>query len=511
MLIMRIILYCCGGFVTIREIWYNKQSGIKGIIQEKFMSIINTIKRFLQTRDELSLGNIRRELWVGIIIFPLSVILANMRHFDLNVVFAGFQSFELLLYPWGFGWLVLAFFPKRFIDPILKIAAVCSAVLLAFQMVLTADIPKLSVFMAYMFFNGICSASAFFLFCFKLNNVERLSGLILLMIYHSLDYTVFKLLPSVQKAYETWGGIAVMAFYLVLVFLPGKKSGVTGIDDTENMQSAPDKNNAKVGIIIPLQIVYFSTMIMIHYLETAENIVFSLPYGLGQFISIIFIVVVMVLLNRNSLYIWLAFLVFTLFGLSIVNYDSEAANFFGSLVFGTGDGLGYIIITYLCAGAIKKSKAIKMYRLYCIVFFIEYVFISGLLSWVFGYFEGSTHTVAFVIVLALCSCCFLILPYLQKSLFSKDWTDGLHIADMPEYAPALEQAEKADEAEHLGLSPREKEIFALLLQNMPLKTIALELGISFHTVNNHYRSIYRKLGITNKGDLFMKYGTKGSF
>ena len=164
---MRIILYCCGGFATIKKIWFNKQSGKEDTIQEKLMSFIYTIKRFLQTRDELSLGNIRRELWVGIIIFPLSVILANMRHLDLNVEIAGLQSFELLLYPWGFGWLVLAFFPKRFIVPILKIAAVCSAVLLAFQIVLTADIPmhlpgaQLSVFMVYMFFNGICSAGAF--------------------------------------------------------------------------------------------------------------------------------------------------------------------------------------------------------------------------------------------------------------------------------------------------------------------------------------------------------------
>jgi DNA-binding CsgD family transcriptional regulator len=97
---------------------------------------------------------------------------------------------------------------------------------------------------------------------------------------------------------------------------------------------------------------------------------------------------------------------------------------------------------------------------------------------------------------------------MQKKLFEADWTDGFYLADMPEYAPALAQAEKTDAEENLGLSPREREIFALLLKNLPLKTIALELGISFHTVNNHYRSIYHKLGITSKGELFMKYGGK---
>jgi DNA-binding CsgD family transcriptional regulator len=79
---------------------------------------------------------------------------------------------------------------------------------------------------------------------------------------------------------------------------------------------------------------------------------------------------------------------------------------------------------------------------------------------------------------------------------------------MPEHAPVLAQAEKANAEEHLGLSPREKEVFALLLKNMPVKTIAIELGIAFHTANNHYRSIYRKLRINSKGALFMRYGKK---
>jgi len=398
--------------------------------------------------------------------------------------------------------------PIGFIITLLKIAAVFSAVLLLLQMLFTADIPKLSVFLAFMFFNGICSACAFFIFCFKLNNIERLSGLVLLILYHSLDYSIFKELPSVQEIYETWGGIAVMVLYLVSVFLSGKKLEQTIINDDKQTQTITDIKDVKTGIIIPLQFVYFLTMIMIHYLEPAENIILSLPYSLGQFTSIIIIVFVMVQFNHNSLYIWLSFLVFTLFGISIVNYESETSRFLGSLIFGTGDGLGYIIICYLCAGAIKKFKSIKFYRIYCLMFFIEYVFVSGILTMVFGYFEEYTYSIAFVIILILSSCCFLILPYLHKNLFTENWTDGLRVADIPEYAPALEQAEKAVIEENLNLTPREKDVFALMLKNIPLKTIAIELGISFGTVNTHYKSIYRKLGVNNKGDLFLKYGVK---
>jgi DNA-binding CsgD family transcriptional regulator len=59
-------------------------------------------------------------------------------------------------------------------------------------------------------------------------------------------------------------------------------------------------------------------------------------------------------------------------------------------------------------------------------------------------------------------------------------------------------------AASMKLSPREKEVYALLLKNLTLRQIALQLRISYHTVNNHYRNIYKKLGVTSKGELFMK-------
>jgi DNA-binding CsgD family transcriptional regulator len=60
--------------------------------------------------------------------------------------------------------------------------------------------------------------------------------------------------------------------------------------------------------------------------------------------------------------------------------------------------------------------------------------------------------------------------------------------------------------EGLGLSPREKEICRYLLQGLSLKQIGYELHISFDTVNTHYRSLYRKLGISSKAELFIRFG-----
>ncbi|MDR0502063.1 MAG: helix-turn-helix transcriptional regulator [Treponema sp.] len=472
------------------------------------------LKRFLQTRDELSLGNIRRDLWPLFLIFPMTVILGDFRYFNMNIAAAGLESYELMLYPLGLGWLVLAFIPKKLIMPLLRMATVCCAALLPFQLLITGDIPKLAMFMAFQFFNGICAGCAFFLFCFKLKNIERLFGMAIIIFYYSLYYTIYRAFPAVQAVYKTWGGAAVMAFYLVLVFILYGKLKQTVIEDdalpennaaSETAKQAEPLYPARFRIVIGLHFVYYSIMCMINYIESAENIIFSLPYGLGQLASVITIIVIMMIFNRNSLYIWLMYLVFTLVGMSIVSYESQAAHFFGSFLYGYGDGSGYIIIYYLCAGAIKKSKSIKMYKLFCLIIFIEYFFISGVFSQAFDRYKGSYHVIALSVVLVLCSCCFLILPYLQKRFFEADWTDGLHLKDMVEYSQGLAETDAINVKEQLNMTEREHEIFTMLLKGKAPKEIAYTLKISYDTVLYHKKNLYRKLKIQSMAELFAKY------
>jgi DNA-binding NarL/FixJ family response regulator len=55
-----------------------------------------------------------------------------------------------------------------------------------------------------------------------------------------------------------------------------------------------------------------------------------------------------------------------------------------------------------------------------------------------------------------------------------------------------------------GLSPREKEILELMVKGLVKKEIADQLGVSFHTVNNHLRSIYDKLHVHTRGGAVAK-------
>lgn len=72
----------------------------------------------------------------------------------------------------------------------------------------------------------------------------------------------------------------------------------------------------------------------------------------------------------------------------------------------------------------------------------------------------------------------------------------------PGAAPAVPRLDPADWPD---LTPREREIVAMVLQGHPPTGIARLLGISAGTVKNHRRNIYEKLDITTERELFLRY------
>ena len=275
--------------------------------------------------------------------------------------------------------------------------------------------------------------------------------------------------------------------------------------EQQKINTEYDGKGSGVPFVIGLSVVHYMIMCMSNYIEWAENAVSALAFGLGTFLSIGLIVIIQFLKGRSALYIWLLFLALSLLGLGALLYDTQVTFTFGSFAYGLGDSLGYIIIYYMCAGAIKQSKSLRMFRLYCLVFFAEYFIISGLFSVYFNYFEEPNKFLAFGVVLVLVSLCLLFMPLIQKRLFEADWTDGLYLRDMEEYSRSFSAAEKLNFKNQLNLTPREEEIFTMLLSGTAPKEIAHTLKISYHTEHYHQKNLYRKLGIQSRAELFARY------
>lgn len=93
-----------------------------------------------------------------------------------------------------------------------------------------------------------------------------------------------------------------------------------------------------------------------------------------------------------------------------------------------------------------------------------------------------------------------------------DRVDGVRIvgrdsdADVVLIAPherTNRDASLRDPVDALALTPREREVLALLAEGAPNKTIARRLGISVHTAKFHVASLFDKLDATGRTDAVM--------
>jgi len=71
-----------------------------------------------------------------------------------------------------------------------------------------------------------------------------------------------------------------------------------------------------------------------------------------------------------------------------------------------------------------------------------------------------------------------------------------HAPEQP--MPAVEPQQKLRSFESLGLTPRQADVLALLLQGLPNKLIARELSLSVETVKDHVAAVLRALGVNSR-------------
>jgi DNA-binding CsgD family transcriptional regulator len=456
-----------------------------------------SLSKLFLTRDELSFRNIRGRLWPGLLVFPLAVIMGNLRFYNHSVALAGYETHMLMFLFLGLGWLIAAVLPEKGVIHCLRFTVLLSTALLLLQFFMPLGFWQFALYMALQFLNTLSAACAFYLFCFMLNNVERLFGMALIQLYYCLYYIAWTAFSFMHTIGNTWGSAIMMALFLSVVFLLKTKQ--------QDIRTESNGKGSGVPFVIGLGVVHYMIMCMNNYIEWTANSVSIMAFGLGTGIAVILVIFMQLLKGRNAMYIWLLFLVLSLLGLGLMLFDMPVTFLSGSFIYGLGDSLGYIIICYICAGAIKQSKSLRMFRLYCFVLFIEYCIISGLFSVYFNYFESPNRLLAFGVVLVLVSLCLMFMPLIQKRLFEADWTDGLYLRDMEEYSQPFAETEDLNTKAQLDLTSREEEIFTMLLKGAAPKEIGFTLKISYDTVRFHQKNLYRKLGIQSRAELFAKY------
>lgn len=98
--------------------------------------------------------------------------------------------------------------------------------------------------------------------------------------------------------------------------------------------------------------------------------------------------------------------------------------------------------------------------------------------------------------------------------FTQKWTlrherDAPQVKITASHAPPGTVAPELSGNEHsirlATLTPRERDIFLLLVEGYTLKECAKQLSVKYSTANTHMTGLYKKLNVNSRAELIIRY------
>lgn len=438
-----------------------------------------------KARDELSIKNVRPAFWSAWLLFPLAIILSDLRFVDLETELFGYDSVLLIMISYSLGWLICVFLPPKFLSQTIKICTIILAVTLAGQFVLGFDQSSMFMFLIFHLAIGVCVACGFYVYVFTLQNAERFFGMAFIIIYYSITDMIWQY-DSLSFFLQGPGAVIVLLAFAAAAFLGSKENYPIRGTPKENKQRG-------YYIVFFIYTIFFIIDLTNMYIDYDAEFSIGFWTGIGGFIAMALAFIVQMGFNKSVWHMLNIFLILSIIGAGLFIIGGSVPDITGSILYGTANSVGYFAVIYMMGGAGKRSGSLSFFRLACFFIFITNSVVAIGFDNLYWYviYDYNIHydVVVFVIVLALACICIMLTPILDKKLFNTHWSDEFE-------QPSVDE---------LGLTAREREIFLLLLTEDSPKQIAGKLMISTATVNFHTNNLYRKLNIQSRTQLFAEY------
>jgi DNA-binding CsgD family transcriptional regulator len=361
-------------------------------------------------------------------------------------------------------------------------------------------IPKLLCAVMTMAGIGGCVTSARCGFAFAANNTERLLGVVMALGGRALLNFVDAIFPD-----GSFWDTALFNYVFPCLFLAGLIICLLRFREADlNVKETTTPADSR-GLYWALAI-FIAYFALEGYLDLIGNDSYAnatLLSGVGKLAAIILFVSVLLLLKKNIWHIWNLFFAICIVTTVLANFVySPTLNAPISFLLGVYE-IGWIAALYMLAGAQRHFASYKLLKQCTIVFVILAPLTTLSDEIVETFFPEHIAVITLVYALVITGTFLMASPYIYKYLFGSKWLGDLHKQDM---ALWYDKMEEADRFQGYGLSPREKEVLALLLSANTLRMISGHLGISQGTVNTYAASLYRKIGVNSKTELFLKFG-----
>ena len=457
--------------------------------------------------------------WNIMFLFAVGVVMGDLRMVELGDNVMLFDSLTIQTMGYAAGVLVFAFLPGARILGAGRIGAVMAiAALVAGD--LAPQPALLELYTVYSLANGLCIGCALYVFFSILNNKERFFNLIVIQLY----FAVFVYGPAGSSGLRVFLSdvfVYIIAAFFLLSLLMIRKGGVPKKPAPLSRVCGTADACCRVGkssmpAIFYVYVIFFVVdSINIFIIHKNDYIDYG-AYSAGTLASIAVAVLIQLLLGKSGLYTWKIFLVGSIVSMVLLAMNGVFDIKAGSMLFGLAHSLGYISIFYFLGGAAYLTGCLKFFRLFCVIMFILSFALNPAIEYLFVELNEDNNLIALGLMVAVVCLTFLLYPTLYRKIFESDWIVDVRIFKpdilKPDILKSLKDAEHADEApapdftDGLGLTPREKQIFKLMLTDMSVKQIMIELEISKGTLNFHSANLYRKLDIQSRTELFAKYG-----
>ncbi|MGI6751568.1 MAG: helix-turn-helix transcriptional regulator [Anaerovoracaceae bacterium] len=451
----------------------------------------------LRSKDNINIRNVRLSHLKYMLIFPLAPVFANMQGvlFSDSIQLFNLDAMTLMgsAYCVGAGAL-FAFTNTRNMVLFARVSALTTAAFFTIWLFMTESLSSLLVAISFMFALGGCAACASFAYTFTLNNTERLLGAAAISLFFAFNQIIsgLNLLSGIfDKTYLA----ALILGTCVCLFL--YRTG-----DFLVIEKRPKASlNPALKLTLYFFIAHYFVEIFYTYLPGASSPTAMIANGTVG-ILVVCLAVVLQLATKRSVWnmcnIFFIAMICT-YGLYFMPEESLLRSF-ARYIHGF-EQMGYIAAYYLLGCVFKKHGDFRIFKL-CLVTILPISMISYVIPGTISTYMPELLPITATLTSGAVFIIFILLsPAYSKYLFYAEWSDDFQSIDMIGIHRKVEESNILDK---LNLTPREKEVVVLLLNGKDAKQIASELDISVHTANFHIKNLYKKLGISNRSELFAR-------
>ena len=342
---------------------------------------------------------------------------------------------------------------------------------------------------------GGCAAASRFGFGFAANNTERLTGVLLTFFSSSVMYMLKGLgVESVLISYVL--PVLLIVGMAVAMYMYKEE------DIVANEAPQPTDRRTVLLAMAYMTAVYAADAFLSSTIEINNSMGFVM-IGVGGVSVVLLIIAIRVFFKTGIWHMWNLYFAIVI-TMAVITAVSPAYGLSLPKHFFIGMQIsGPISALYMLGGIQKRFSSIKMLKL-CTLMLILVVPAAVLASVILEQLVPQFYPlISLAVILGMFTLFLLVSPISHKYLFSADWMEDFRKEDMP---PMQAKVEEADRFEQLELTPREREVAALLLSGRTARMVAGELRISEATVNLHTKHLYKKLNINSRAELFARFG-----